>query len=499
MLPDMVQRVEQFSSRRLMVLGGFALDRHRYGQAESISPEAPVPVLRIRDEIQRPGSAGHVAASLAALGAEVVCCGAIGDDRSGKQLTDLLDRAGVQTDSLTTVPGRRTTTHTRLIGLAQSRHPQQMLRVERAEPESLPEQTVARVAASLTDLAGQVDAICLRDSEANDWPESLCLRAIEAGRQAGCPVLVRPPSGVDWQRYKGATCLTANRRKLAMRTGETTSHIPRIAELARRIVDELDLRAIVVTLDRDGAVVVPREGDHIHVPTRPRTVYDITGAGDVMLAVLGASLAAGADWAQAVHLANVGAGLSVERFGPVAVSRDEMLADLTTDGRGGVGKLRTLDELTAELAPRRTAGSKVVFTNGCFDILHSGHIQYFKFCREQGDILVVGLNSDESVRAQDKGDGRPINTQIDRTQMLSALEDIDYVVIFDEPTPENMIRRILPDVLVKGADWAKWVCGREIVEADGGKVILAPVLDGYSTTQLIERIKGMEARRERDD
>jgi rfaE bifunctional protein nucleotidyltransferase chain/domain len=175
------------------------------------------------------------------------------------------------------------------------------------------------------------------------------------------------------------------------------------------------------------------------------------------------------------------------------------LSDLVLEGRAGAGKLRTLDELMAELAPRRSAGSKVVFTNGCFDILHAGHIQYFRQCREQGDVVVVGLNSDRSVRAQGKGDNRPINNQLDRAQMLGALEDIDYVVIFDEDTPENTIRRILPDVLIKGADWARWVCGREIVEANGGKVILAPMLDGYSTSQLIDRIKGMEARRERDD
>lgn len=499
MSQDQVRSVERFTSCHVLVLGGFALDRHRYGDAEGVSPEAPVPVLRVMEEIQRPGGAGHVASAVATLGACADCCGAIGDDRSGRQLVELLQQAGVRTDRLAVVPGWRTTTHTRLIGLAQSRHPQQMLRVERADPGDLPVDAVDRIGASFSALAGEADAICIRDSEVNDWPESLCRRAIEVARQAGRPVLVSPVAGRDWQRYRGATCLTPNRRKLALKVGESSPHVPRIGELANSLVEELDLDVMVVTLDRDGAVVVARDGKPVHVPTRPRAVYDITGAGDVMLAVLGTAVASGAAWADAVHLANVAAGLSVERFGPVAISRDEVLSDLMLEGRAGVGKLRALDELIAELAPRRSAGSKVVFTNGCFDILHAGHIQYFRQCREQGDIVVVGLNSDDSVRAQGKGSGRPINNQLDRAQMLSALEDIDYVVIFDEPTPENMIRRILPDVLIKGADWAKWVCGREIVEANGGKVILAPMLEGYSTTQLIERIKGMEARRERND
>jgi D-beta-D-heptose 7-phosphate kinase / D-beta-D-heptose 1-phosphate adenosyltransferase len=287
------QFVEQFQARRVLALGGFALDRHRYGDAEDISPEAPVPVLRVRDEIQRAGSTGHVAAALAALGVKTSCCGAVGDDRSGRQLLELLGQAGIETDRMTVVPDWRTTTHTRLIGLAQSRHPQQMLRVERADSHELPPQVAEQIVEALVAEVGQVDALCLRDSKANDWPEALCLRAIEAGRSTDRPVIVSPVADVDWQRYRGATCLTPNRRKLALAVGESSPHVPRIAELAKPLLDELDLEAIVVTLDRDGALVVLRDADYVHVPTRPRTVYDITGAGDVALAALGAAVASG--------------------------------------------------------------------------------------------------------------------------------------------------------------------------------------------------------------
>ena len=499
MADDLIRCLERFRSRRVLVLGGFVLDQQGYGVAEDISPEAPVPVLRLTEESHRVGEAGHVAATLATLGAEVVCCGAVGDDEPGRHVVELLDRAGVQTTGLKRVANRRTTTRTRLIGLAQHRHPQQMMRVERDCPDALPPRAVDDIVGAVRDLAEQVEAICICDSETTDWSEALCRAAIDAGRQADRPVLINPTSGGDWQRYRAATVLSANRRKLSVLTGRPMTHVPDVAALAKPWVGELGLRGLVVTLDRDGALVVPSDGEPVHVPTRARLVYDITGAGDVMLAVLSAAVAGGLPLVDAVRLANVAAGLSVERFGPVTVSPEELMAALSLGVGAGVGKLRSLDDLIAELAPRRAAGSKVVFTNGCFDMLHAGHIEYFRSCRAQGDVVVVGLNSDASVQAQGKGDGRPINNQLDRARMLGALEDVDYVTIFEEPTPENMIRRLLPDVLVKGQDWASWVCGRDIVEANGGKVILVPMLEGYSTTQLVERIRGMEERRERND
>jgi D-beta-D-heptose 7-phosphate kinase/D-beta-D-heptose 1-phosphate adenosyltransferase len=497
MSSELTTLVELLGAQRLAVMGSFILDRHCYGDAETISPEAPVPVLRLKHEVPRPGGAGHVASSLAALGCEVHCCGALGDDAAGRQLVELLHQVGVRTQGITLVPDWKTTTHTRLIGLAQHKHPQQMMHVEERSVRSLPVDAVERIGSTVQALADRVDAICIRDSDAEDCPEALCRVAIEAGRRTGRAVLIDPGPPAHCGRYHGATIITPNRAELAELVGEAPDQIQRIGESAKPLVEGLGLSAMIVTLDRDGALVVPAHGEPVHVPTRPRSVYDITGAGNVVLAVLGAAVAAGASLEQAALLANVAAGLSVERFGAVSISRDEIAAELVLDGRAGVGKLRTLDDLIAELSPRRAAGSKVVFTNGCFDVLHAGHVQYFKFCRDHGDIVVVGLNSDASVRAQGKGDDRPINSQLDRARMLSALETVDYVVIFDEPTPENMIRRILPDVLVKGGDWAKWVCGKEIVEAAGGRVLLAPMMEGYSTTQLLDRIRGMEARRER--
>ncbi len=488
--------IERFAAQRVLVMGGFALDRHCYGDAETISPEAPVPVLRLKHEVTRAGGAGHVSTALATLGCRVVCCGVVGDDPAGLQVIELLTQTGIQAQNLVPVPGWKTTTHTRLVGLAQHRHPQQMMRVEEVSSRTLSPDTIEPIIDNVRQLVEQVDAVCIRDSDVQDCPEPLIRAAIEAGKRTGRPVLIDPGPVSHVPRYQGATILTPNRAEFAVMAGESAAQVPDIGRLAQNLVTHLGLQAMVITLDRDGALVVPAEGNPLHVTTRPRAIYDITGAGNVVLAVLSVSLAAGAGLEQATHLANVAAGISVERFGAVSVSRDEILADLITQGRTAAGKLRRLEELMAELAPRRAAGSRVVYTNGCFDVLHAGHIQYFKFCRDQGDVVVVGLNSDASVRSQGKGDDRPINSQLDRARMLSALENVDYVVIFDEPTPESMIRRILPDVLVKGQDWANtWICGKEIVEAAGGRVAVAPMMDGYSTTQLLARIRGMEVRR----
>lgn len=498
-MPDELPAIlEQFQSKQVLVMGEFVLDKHSYGDARSISPEAPVPVLRLRNEVQRAGGAGHVASALSTLGCQVACCGVVGDDAAGHELLTILSQSGAATNGLIQVPGRKTATYTRLIGLAQHRHPQQMMRVEQVPSTAIPDKQVESLIEFVRRTIHEIDAVCVSDSEDSDLPEALCQATIDATRQARKPILIDFGRVDHVNQYRGATVLTLNRGELAAVCGQQTDQIPRIGQYAKPLAERLGLKAIVVTLDRDGALVVPTEGEPTHVPTRPRAVYDITGAGNIVLALLTASLATGATLEQGTQLANIAAGLSVERFGAVSVSMDEIRAELVLEGRAAARKLRTLDELMAELAPRRAAGSKVVFTNGCFDVLHAGHIQYFKFCRDQGDIVVVGLNSDDSVRAQGKGDDRPINTQLDRARMLSALESVDHVVIFDEPTPENMIRRILPDVLVKGGDWAKWVCGKEIVEAAGGRVVLAPMMEGYSTTQLVNRIRRMEARRERD-
>jgi D-beta-D-heptose 7-phosphate kinase/D-beta-D-heptose 1-phosphate adenosyltransferase len=263
-----------------------------------------------------------------------------------------------------------------------------------------------------------------------------------------------------------------------------------VRRAAKRLLNALALDALVVTLDREGAWLAAKGKPGRMVPTRARPVYDVTGAGDMVISVIAVALAAETPLLDAVRLANVAGGLEVMKFGVQTVSREEIVAELVEESRRGGDKLRPLDALLADLARHRARGESVAFTNGCFDLIHAGHIEYFDFAGSQGDVLVVGLNSDRSVRAL-KGPQRPICPQEQRARVLSAIEVIDYIVIFDEDTPQTLIEAVRPDALIKGEDWRhKGVVGREFVESHGGRVVLAPLVKGLSTTDLVNRIRG---------
>lgn len=486
-LVDVVSRIR---GRRIAVLGDWMLDRYVYGDAERVSPEAPVPVLRAVSREERCGGAGSVAVALAALGASVHCAGAVGDDPAGARLIDLLAEAGCDVSGMVRVPRRPTTTKTRLVGLAQHRHRQQLLRLDEEDTTPLDGPALDQVLAWLERHARTLHAICVQDHRKGVVSERLIESAGGCARQARIPLVVDPAPGRDFAAYRGATVLTPNRNEFQQALGRRLETIDEFGAAALAVAESLRLDALAVTLDREGAVLARPGGGFMHVPTRPRAVYDNTGAGDAVLAAMTAALAAGADHLAAVRLANVAGGLEVEKFGCVPIPADEIIADLRLRSGARAGKLRRLDELLAEIRLRRDRGSTIVFTNGCFDLLHPGHVDFLSRCKQFGDVLIVGLNSDRSVRRLGKGDDRPICNEQERAAMLSALADVDYVVLFDEPDPENLIRAIRPDVLVKGQDWAdRGVVGQQFVESIGGRVELLPLLEGYSTTGLIERIR----------
>ncbi|HUU85432.1 MAG TPA: D-glycero-beta-D-manno-heptose 1-phosphate adenylyltransferase [Phycisphaerae bacterium] len=496
MIDGLTSLVRSFAGRRVLLVGDLILDRYIYGDAERISPEAPVPVLRAMERFDRVGGSANVAACLRALGVEVVCCGVTGDDEAARELDSLLSELGVDRTGVVRSGSRPTTTKTRLVGLAQHRHRQQLLRLDDESTAPLEAAEAERLAERAWHAVADVDAVCIEDYDKGVVSVGLVasLRA-EAKRQAK-PILVDPARLTDYSRYRGATILTPNRGELLLATGRPPQGNGTPEEIARRaagLLKSVGAEAVVVTLDREGAVLVRGTDNWTHVPTRPRSVYDNTGAGDAVLAMLAAAVAADGELLDAVRLANIAGGLEVEKFGCVPITTDEVLAELRLEGNRQAGKLRGADELVAELALRRDRGETVVFTNGCFDILHAGHVDLLARCRQEGSLLVVGLNSDASVRSLSKGAGRPINSQDARGAVLGALECVDYVVLFDEPTPEQLIRRIRPDVLVKGQDWAdKGVVGGEFVEREGGKVVLLPLVEGHSTTDIIERIKRAE-------
>ncbi|NOT00149.1 MAG: D-glycero-beta-D-manno-heptose 1-phosphate adenylyltransferase [Phycisphaerales bacterium] len=490
MFTELSEIVRSFPRARVLLIGDLILDRYIFGDAERISPEAPVPVLRAIERQERVGGTGNVAACLAALGAKVHCIGAIGPDATGQQLVSLIEAAGADCGGCVVADDRQTTTKTRFVGLAQHRHRQQLMRLDEEYTAPLPKPAAAKLTATVLKAIPDCDVVCLEDYQKGVIDRSLMVAIVEAARAAGRPILVDPASHRPFETYRGATILTPNRTELSTAAGRAFDTPQSVLDHGPACLDEWGVDGLVVTLDRDGAVVVRRDADPVHLPTRPRAVYDNTGAGDAVLAALSAAIAVGADLENATRLANIAGGLEVEKFGCVPISADELLADLRLAGRRRNGKLLRVDDLTAELNLRRDRGEIVVFTNGVFDILHPGHVTYLAEAREQGSLLVVGLNADRSVRQQGKGDDRPINDEQFRATMLGALECVDYVVLFDEVDPLKLIDRVQPDVLVKGADWAgKGVVGRELVEKRGGRVSLVPVVEGYSTTSILQRIR----------
>jgi D-beta-D-heptose 7-phosphate kinase/D-beta-D-heptose 1-phosphate adenosyltransferase len=493
MYENLLKAVTKLGSPKVLLVGDFMLDAYIYGDAERISPEAPVPVLKVTRTDYSCGGAGLVAANLCALGAVPLCVGVIGDDANGKKLKELLKEKGADISGLMTVTDRPTTTKQRLIGLAQHRHQQQLFRMDNESTEPLTEKQYGRLGKIFEAKLRQANNVCLQDYNKGVLADLFCKKVIKLAAKAHKRVLIDPSPISDYSKYAGASVITPNRYETRMGVGFEIKTIDDAARAARQLVRKLKLEAIVITLDKEGAYLRSPDFDE-QIPTRPRNVYDVTGAGDTVLATLALALAAGCDFKTAVQLSNVAGGIEVEKFGSATVSRDEIITEIAYLNRGGEGKVRSVDSLLAELAWCRKQNQKIVFTNGCFDVIHRGHIEYLKFCKEHGDIVVVGLNSDSSVTAL-KGPDRPIHSQIDRAMVLAALESVDYITIFEETSPLNIIKKVHPDVLVKGQDWEKkGVIGAEFVKSYDGKLVLAPLVKGKSSTRIIEKMKSQAAK-----
>jgi D-beta-D-heptose 7-phosphate kinase / D-beta-D-heptose 1-phosphate adenosyltransferase len=484
---DLIRRVQTLGRPRLMVVGDLILDRYIWGDAERISQEAPVPLLRADHREHRLGGAASVATMLAALGAEVQLVGVVGDDPEGDRVRRLLHDRGIDHKGVITLADRPTTLKERYIGRAQDRHPQQMIRVDYEVRAPIPAAAEVAVVESLNAAIQRSDVVLISDYDKGVCTPSLLRVLIDACRSAGVKVLADPIRSSDYARYRGVHCMTPNRLEAQLATGMTIHKPEDALRLGQRLVDTLGMDSVLVTLDRDGMALVRKNGRAELVPTRPRQVYDITGAGDMVLSIVGLCLAAGADYDEAAALGNVAGGLEVEQHGVVLLSREEILRDLIEHRPGGAGKVFDRAGLLAEVDRRRSAGQSVVFTNGCFDLLHVGHARLLRESAELGDFLVVGLNSDESVRRL-KGPDRPINHEADRAELLAALDSVDAVTLFVEDTPLELIEAIRPDVLVKGGDYhPEEVVGRDVVEASGGRLVLIPLVEGKSTTDMVRR------------
>lgn len=482
---DLITLVEALADTKVVCLGDVMLDTFVHGEVERISPEAPIPVLRVTGETRMLGGAGNVVRNLAALGAKTRFLSVIGDDAAGAEVRALLAREAGVTGDLKTDAGRQTTIKTRFVAGTQ-----QMLRADR--------ETGRPTAAGLQDqLAAEAEAavrdhkvVVLSDYGKGVLADATLARVIAAAAKAGATVIV-DPKGSDYGRYRGAGILTPNLKELAAATGKPVDTDDAVIAAARGLVDGLGLTAVLVTRSRDGMTLVPAEGEIVHLAAEALEVFDVSGAGDTVVATLAACLAAGADLGRAAALANLAAGIVVAKVGTAVAYAGDLIAQLHhQDLSDAEAKVLTLEQVLDRAAAWRRRGLTVGFTNGCFDLLHPGHVSLLRQAKSQCDRLVVGLNSDASVRRL-KGADRPVQGEAARAAVLASLAGVDAVVLFGEDTPLVLIEGLLPEVLVKGADYrVDQVVGREVVEAAGGRVHLADLAPGHSTTATIARLAG---------
>jgi D-beta-D-heptose 7-phosphate kinase/D-beta-D-heptose 1-phosphate adenosyltransferase len=489
MSADLIDLVQHLGQPHVLVVGDLMLDRYIWGDAERISQEAPVILLHADKREERLGGASSVATMLRALGARVALAGVIGADADAARIRQMLVELEIDQEGVISDAGRPSTVKERYIGRAQHRHHQQMIRVdyEARQPVSAAmERTLIQV---IEHQLRKADIVLISDYDKGMCTPAVLAATIAGARQRGLRTIADPIRNPDYRKYQGCSAMTPNRLEARLATGRAVRSAEEALAAAAQLREQLDMEAAIVTLDKDGMALVHRDGRRQVFPTRPRQVYDITGAGDMVMSVLGMALAAGADYDPAIRLANIAGGLEVEKIGVVTVTRDEMLRDLLHSSPSGNQKILEREALRHELESRRRLGQRIAFTNGCFDVLHAGHVQYLQEARAQADVLVVGLNSDASVRSL-KGHDRPFHSQEARALVLAALQAIDYITFFEEPTPLALIEAVRPDVLVKGADYRKdQVVGAALVESYGGRVHLAALREGFSTTRIVQQLE----------
>jgi D-beta-D-heptose 7-phosphate kinase/D-beta-D-heptose 1-phosphate adenosyltransferase len=482
--------IERLDAVPVLCIGDLMLDRFVYGTVDRISPEAPIPILRIAHESAMLGGAGNVVRNLVALGAKAVFVSVVGDDRPGREVTGLIAESAEIEPYISVERGRTTTIKTRYIAGGQ-----QLLRADQEMLDPISATVLddlARVA--VADVA-DTGAVILSDYGKGVLSPDLMAKVVAACRKAGKPVVV-DPKGADFARYRGAGVLTPNRAELSAATGRPVDTEEQIVAAARSLIEAHGFGAILVTRGPEGMTLVRAEGATLHLPAEAREVYDVSGAGDTVVAALAAALAAGLDLEDAARIANAAAGIVVGKIGTAVASADEVYGVLhAQEVLRGEDKVVTLNEAIARVGAWRAKGETVGFTNGVFDLLHPGHVSLLRQASGACDRLVVGLNSDASVRRL-KGESRPVQGEAARAAVLASMTGVDLVVVFTEDTPEKLIRAIRPDVLVKGADYSvATVVGADFVQGYGGTVLLADLIDGHSTTATIRRLSGEESGR----
>jgi D-beta-D-heptose 7-phosphate kinase/D-beta-D-heptose 1-phosphate adenosyltransferase len=475
-----------FRQLKVLVVGDIMLDRYIHGEVERISPEAPVPVIRHAQRYERAGGAANVAMNLAGLGCQTFLSGFWGSDAEQSELAVILERAGIDTVGIVS-SSLPTISKTRIVGRMQ-----QLLRLD-VESRELPSAIEAQqLLDCATELVSKVHAVILSDYAKGALSAALCGSIIRAAHTAGVPVLVDPKTP-DFSKYIGATSVCPNLGELSQATGVPPHHTAELFAAAQKLIIEHSFKFLTVTMSDKGISLIrpASEGNTgiFHSPARAREVFDVSGAGDTVIATLTAGLAAGLEIETAVELANLAAGIVVGKVGTVPIASHELVAALTpSSGLTAGEKILDLDRIKLRVAEWRASGETMVFTNGCFDLLHVGHITLLEHCRRFGSKLVLGLNADASV-CRLKGPARPIVGERERARVMAALAAVDAVVLFEEDTPLELIRALKPNVLVKGGDYTvETVVGHEDVIAAGGRVEIVPNVEGFSTTNIVSKL-----------
>ncbi len=467
---------------KILVAGDLILDEYLWGGVTRISPEAPVPVLETRSENLSLGGAANVAHNLVALGCEVYLVGAIGQDEKGDKLLSLIEENNIHSGGIFRFVHRPTTSKMRIIA-----HNQQILRIDKEDNRPITEETEKKILDFISKTVPDMDGVICSDYQKGILTEKVLKHLLQRARSSKKQVIVDPKSA-DFSLYKGATVLTPNQAEVERSVPIKVNSKEDLERAAQYLLTLTKAEALLVTRGKDGMILYGSKGKPVEIPTVAREVFDVTGAGDTVVSVFGMALFVGFDFRDSAWLSNMAGSIVVGKVGTAVVTLNEINDYLQEEMLRTSQTTLKLEDLKKRVSLAKSTGKSVVFTNGCFDLIHGGHIEFLQKAKTKGDILIVGLNSDASVRSL-KGKGRPIKSESERANILSALRYVDYITVFDEATPESLIREIRPDILVKGDDYKiDEVVGREIVEGYGARVELIPIVQGHSTTKTLEKI-----------
>jgi D-beta-D-heptose 7-phosphate kinase/D-beta-D-heptose 1-phosphate adenosyltransferase len=475
--------ISRFDKCRILVVGDLMIDEYVWGQVDRISPEAPVQVVSVLRDSTTLGGAGNVVNNLAALGAKVVVAGVIGSGANADAMISMCRSLGVNTSGLVQDPERPTTRKTRIIG-----GHQHVLRIDRETKQSISESQCKAIADFVADSIDTLDLVLISDYGKGLFTKSLLRKTIQVAKTSGKPVIV-DPKGLDFTKYAGATAITPNKKEASLAAGIEIVDDKSLEAAGAKLLGETGVEKVLMTCGKDDMVLFEKGRKPYRISAEARQVFDVSGAGDTVLAVLGLGVASGSSFRQAAALANVAGRIVVGKVGTATVSAEELRKVFEPSEGVVASKQKTLTDLVPIVEQLRAEGKTIVLTNGCFDLLHVGHIKLFAASKKKGDVLIVAIDDDDSVCAL-KGEGRPIISEHERVRIISAMDTVDYVTVFATKDLEDMLEAIRPHVLTKGSNYSdKPVLGREIVEKLGGKVDLVPMEEAVSSSQVIDKIK----------